>query len=740
MNFPFKRLGLRLPALRGAPARFVDPYSLLRFDSCHVLCRTTSTLSAPFHRTQPTLIKYDQSLRGILGRYTPPCAPRYTLSRSMSDPSAPFIRTAADPGEDSAQGDELWCPCITCSTKAYRRKTTRKTLHEHTGLRPKELNILVIDDQIGLYRAYLAAVTNESVSYEKFLNYLTENPQLAPLEGTLSENIDVSLKRGRAHSSATQAASSSSAARRDQTPKRRRVDDDASLQEVRALIHISKNLFELFCPSRQPPSPHPEQAPFDPLPELDVHMQSPPRTSPRAPIRPASPPPIAIDDPLLLQSPQQHPLPEPVPEDPGSQNTVIPDEDALPDEQPPGEDPENDESSGTVEDLPGQADFKRAEAFISSIKNATLDNCGLSPDAVRRLRSPPVQQYELDTGEYADRLSFDLFLASRNASQNVYNGVRDVYHHHNPDTRLLSLAQIKYRLPLLTGIESIVTDMCPNSCHAYTGPFETLDKCVHCGEPRYDAARSTPNNRVPRQQFHTIPIAPILQVLRLTPESAKRFDYLRVRVERLNTELQQNPAYKPPIWDDFDTGTDFIKAVKERRVSPFDSVLMFSIDGAQLYRNKQSDAWIAIFMLMNFAPEVRYLKDCIFPAFTIPGPNKPKDYDSYLAPTLQHLSAAQKEGIIIPSPYDRNQFVKDHPFLAYIGADRLALGPISGTAGHQAKYGCRSFCPAPGRHKANQSTYYPVFKKPNNYNVAGSTHGNLNYMGKRDSPDNIQER
>ena len=469
-------------------------------------------------------------------------------------------------------------------------------------------------------------------------------------------------------------------------------------------------------------------------------MQSPPRTRARRTIRPVSPPPQPIAAPRRQQSPIAPRPPTPAPEDPGSERAIIPDEDTGQDGHPPGEDPDNEESLEADEELPSQPEFTRARAFISSIERATLDTSGLSPDAVERLRNPPTQRFELDTGEYADRLSLDLFLATRNASQHVYNGVRDAIQQYHANTRLLSLAQIKSRLPLLTGIESIVTDMCPNSCHAYTGPFAHRDTCFYCKEPRYDEARSSNDKHIPRQQFHTIPIAPILQVLRQNPESARRFDYLRLRTERLNAELQRDPDYSPDVFDDFDTGTDFINAVKERKVSPFDSVLMFSIDGAQLYRNKQSDCWIAIFMIMNFAPAVRYLKESIFPAFTIPGPSKPKDYDSYLSPTLEHLSAAQKEGILVPDPTRANNFVRDHPMLAYTGADRLALGPISGTAGHQAKFGCRVFCPVPGRHKPNQSTYYPVFKKPQDYSVQGSDHGDLNYFGTREQPHRTQKR
>lgn len=68
-----------------------------------------------------------------------------------------------------------------------------------------------------------------------------------------------------------------------------------------------------------------------------------------------------------------------------------------------------------------------------------------------------------------------------------------------------------------------------------------------------------------------------------------------------------------------------------------DTILMLSFDGAQLYKNKASDCWMYIWIIVNLSPDGRYKKQVI-PGGTIPGPNKPKIAESYLFPGLHHIA------------------------------------------------------------------------------------------------------
>jgi len=76
-------------------------------------------------------------------------------------------------------------------------------------------------------------------------------------------------------------------------------------------------------------------------------------------------------------------------------------------------------------------------------------------------------------------------------------------------------------------------------------------------------------------------------------------------------------------YGDFFDGSDYLDAVGDGNIMSEDVVLMFSIDGAQLYRNKASDCWIYVWVIMDHAPGIRYKKRYILPGGFIGGPNKP---------------------------------------------------------------------------------------------------------------------
>jgi len=91
--------------------------------------------------------------------------------------------------------------------------------------------------------------------------------------------------------------------------------------------------------------------------------------------------------------------------------------------------------------------------------------------------------------------------------------------------------------------------------------------------------------------------------------------------------------------------SDLINPFCDMRIGEDNLVLMFSMDGAQLYTQKQSACWIYIWVLFNLTPDRWYKKKHIFIGSFIPGPNNPKNTDSYLFPGLYHLAALQMKGL-----------------------------------------------------------------------------------------------
>jgi hypothetical protein len=385
-------------------------------------------------------------------------------------------------------------------------------------------------------------------------------------------------------------------------------------------------------------------------------------------------------------------------------------------------------SPGDVEDLWLQEaihldDLKLCADFVKCLQSATLSDpsVGLSEEAVARLRNPPRgQSSPLD----ADlRLALELYLL--NPSEATYEANRAAFLRHSPHINIPSYYRTTRLVSEITGIESIVHHMCINSCVAYTGPFLDLEACPICSEPRYDQFKlrsSGGNERIARQEFHTIPVGPQLQVLYREPESAAHAHYLREERERVLSEINRTGCLDR--YSDVLHGSDIIEAFQDARIGGDDIVLMFSIDGAQLYAMKASACWIYIWVLLNLAPERRYKKKHVLIGGFIPGPNNPKNIDSFLLPGLQHLVALQKEGLRIwDAGLQRD--IHSKIFLALLTADGPGMMHVTGFVGYHGKHGCRLYCGLQGRREPAGKHYFPALLKPTDYDVEGCAHEDI---------------
>jgi hypothetical protein len=332
------------------------------------------------------------------------------------------------------------------------------------------------------------------------------------------------------------------------------------------------------------------------------------------------------------------------------------------------------------------------------------------------------------TGLPATLTSIELFLDTTTASQNVYENVCATFTRHmqrtNPgvEFELLSHYRVQGTIAELTGVYSMKHDMCPNTCIAYTGPFSDLSSCPKCEEPRY---KITPagRERQPQRQFHTIPLGPQLQALWRSPDSAKKMRHRSRETRRILEELERD-GNRIKKWEDIYHGTAYLDAVRVGNIKDDDMVLLMSIDGAQLYQSKQSDCWIYIWVILDLAPDVRYKKGYVFPGGFIPGPNKPKHPDSYIFLGFHHVAALMKEGLGIWDAAEDITFIS-HPFLHLGTADGPGMTYLNGLTGHSGAFGCRLYCAVKGRRKEGGNHYYPALLKPNNYDVAGCNHDDV---------------
>ena len=177
-------------------------------------------------------------------------------------------------------------------------------------------------------------------------------------------------------------------------------------------------------------------------------------------------------------------------------------------------------------------------------------------------------------------------------------------------------------------------------------------------------------------------------------------------------------------YEDLYDGEEFIDAVEQGDIKEHDTTIMWSIDGAQLYRDKQSGCWIYIFILIDLDPAVRYKKKYVLPGGFIPGPNNPKNMESFLFPGFHHISGLQKEGLVIFDSLTGSTH-KSKVFFYLATADGPGSVYFSGLVGHQGALSCRVFCGMKGRRKAGSSHYYPALLLPHDYTVNGCNHADI---------------
>ena len=367
-------------------------------------------------------------------------------------------------------------------------------------------------------------------------------------------------------------------------------------------------------------------------------------------------------------------------------------------------------------------DLARMESIISQIRDYSFshEKSQWNEDEFDAFLNPPQEVWNLDDPQL--RLSFQIYLSlSAHSSEATYEEIRSSIKKCYPASTMLSFDQVRNRLKRITGILPLHFDMCINTCLAYTGTFSTLTECFFCGERRYEKHHDI-DPKVPRRQFVTLPLGPQLQALWRHPVSVAK---LRDRVRRTKIFLaQRNTDGGVQDYYDICSGSEYLDRVESGQISDNDMLLILSMDGAQLYRNKESDTWFGIATLIDFAPEIRHAREMVLPTFVIGGPNPPKHYDSFLFPTFAHLSACQKLGLQI---WDTSAHVSFNtcPWFCFGTADTVGMAELNGWVGHHGRNGCRILCPMPGRHKPGAGTYYPAMLKPHGPLPPGSSHPDI---------------
>jgi len=470
--------------------------------------------------------------------------------------------------------------------------------------------------------------------------------------------------------------------------------------------------------------------------EQEIYPQPPPLVTPSPPIdTPDQEPPPYSPEIDYLDERGPSPPGDVLTSDPDDNDPEIDDPDEEDEEDPNKEGPPPPDREETLffesdEEEPPPIDeddpditlqsMKTNLEFVRMVEEATLET-QFSKAELHAFRNPYEVPSPCDDPDLCLSISFYMSTLDHAQSQNSYTSAREAILVRVPESKMLSYDQVKRYASNVSGVVTWKYDMCVDSCAAFTGPFAQLEECPLCHKHRYDQEelrKSNGKKKVPRKVCTTFPAGPQIQARWRGSQMAQQMFYRRDKTKEL---LQQRARGETSDYDDIFCGSDYLDAVKKGSIKDYDTVVMLSIDGAQLYRNKKSDCWMYIFIILDLAPDRRYKIRNILPGGIIPGPKNPKHLDSFLFPGLAHISAIQKEGMHIWDGYNRMAAIS-FLILLLVLADAVGMAELSGSVGHHGRKGCRILCGLFGRNKPGGSHYYPVLLRPLDSNIDGSNH------------------
>ncbi|KAI0707470.1 hypothetical protein C8T65DRAFT_552429, partial [Cerioporus squamosus] len=126
--------------------------------------------------------------------------------------------------------------------------------------------------------------------------------------------------------------------------------------------------------------------------------------------------------------------------------------------------------------------FRDGHDFAVLLETAELEGSALDEATIHRLQNPPHETKHPTDHELA---GFKMYMACGDASEQNYTDHRNVHLFLHPeDEDIPTYEHVKKLAVEHTGIQPIRTDMCVNTCIAFTGPYAEKEKCPFCKEDR----------------------------------------------------------------------------------------------------------------------------------------------------------------------------------------------------------------------------------------------------------------
>jgi hypothetical protein len=284
------------------------------------------------------------------------------------------------------------------------------------------------------------------------------------------------------------------------------------------------------------------------------------------------------------------------------------------------------------------------------------------------------------------------------------HGTTQAYEEHAKTLRELghdvpALNQMRSYAAELVGLERQELDMCRNSCIAFLGPFKDAETCHVCYAERYAPQRGRAARKAARR-FTYIPFTPRVRALFADQFAADELRYRHTKLEQALDVVNEDSR----VFDDFPDGEAMREAMHGEGLAERDCLFLASTDGAQVFAQRQSDAWLVMAQLLNIPPTAgRVQLSRSFLLAIIPGPKAPEDIESYLWVFYEEFRRAER-GVWFWDA-SRREWFEWHAHLFGFGGDMPASQKINGCTGHHGKCGCR-FCHMVGARVPGRKGYY----------------------------------
>ena len=274
----------------------------------------------------------------------------------------------------------------------------------------------------------------------------------------------------------------------------------------------------------------------------------------------------------------------------------------------------------------------------------------------------------------------------------AFDQMRYAFRHKLP---ISSLYVITHKLAIISGIDPVYYDCCPNSCVAYTGQYKDDDQCPLCNEPRYN------QHRQPRRVFCYVPLIPRLQKFFTNPiiidELSYRHKYKRKSgyvSDVFDAEHYQNLKNTPVTIDDTRLGHYYFSGED-------DIAFSICLDSYLLYKRRRGgpSAMPIVLQIYNLPPDIRTHLARLLCLGVIPGPRAPKDLQSFLFPF-------EEECILLATGVPTFLFLL-HAYNIFPHGDIIAIEKILNIKGHNRIVPCRG-CKIKAIRGSDPTYYVPL--------------------------------